>query len=157
MNKCNTKKPGRLIGTTNDKKRKDKELLDEIKYKITCRFVAEVLSVNPIPHYKQDIFNRIVIEEMNLYGITNKFIFPYSTMRSRIKRNSLNAKGTESPICSIESKLVQLILCMNKIKRSMTVSEGLMLANDLIRGTDTEQKLVQWKQQQKFTTTQEQI
>ena len=50
---------------------------------------------------------------------------------------------------AVEDKLVALLLCMSKIKRSLTSSEGLRLANELIEGTAVQQQLVQWKMNKK--------
>ena len=45
----------------------------------------------------------------------------------------------------IEPKLIQVILYMGNIKWTLTISEGIMLANDLIANTKTQQDLVEWK------------
>ena len=50
---------------------------------------------------------------------------------------------------AIEPDLVDLILCMSKIKRSLAVSKGLHLCNQLINGTDTHQNPNQFQAQQK--------
>ena len=66
-------------------------------------------------------------------------------MRTRIKHGRLDVKGCESPLIAIELKLLSMILCMSNIKRSLNVSDGLKLANDLIEQTDTQIKLREWK------------
>ena len=45
----------------------------------------------------------------------------------------------------IEDRLVELLLCMSKIKRSLTASEGLRLANELIAGSEIQHRLILWK------------
>ena len=66
-------------------------------------------------------------------------------MKSRIKADSLDGSGKQSPVTAIEPKLVALILCMGNIKRTLTLSQVLELANDLIKNTETEIKLIEWK------------
>ena len=45
----------------------------------------------------------------------------------------------------IEKTFIELLLVMAKLKRSLTVSECIDLANDLISGTTTQNKSIQWK------------
>ena len=45
----------------------------------------------------------------------------------------------------IEEKLVELVLSMSRIRRCLTASESLQLANDLIKDTPLEQKIIEWK------------
>lgn len=71
-------------------------------------------------------------------------------MFARIRRDSLDANDTQSPMSRIEPKLIQLILCMSNIKRTLTVSKGLMLANDPIAGTKTQEYLIEWKKKKKI-------
>lgn len=78
------------------------------------------------------LFRQIVHEEKINFGIDRNIDISYSMIRSRVDRKSLSGEGKCSPIAKIEPKLVQLILCMSDIKRSLTSSEGLMLANDFI-------------------------
>ena len=66
-------------------------------------------------------------------------------MRTRIRADRLKADGRDSPVIAIEPKLVALILCMANIKRTLTLSQVLSLANDLIRNTETQKRLIQWK------------
>lgn len=53
-------------------------------------------------------------------------------MRSQITRERLKADGNESPLKPIEKKILILIKCMNNIKHSLTLSDGIDLVNDLI-------------------------
>ena len=48
--------------------------------------------------------------------------------------------GKQSLMASIETKLVELVLAMAKIRRCITVSETLGAANDLIKNADLEKK-----------------
>lgn len=70
-------------------------------------------------------------------------------MKSRIKADSLDGNGKKSPVSDIEPKLVALILCMSNIKRTLTMSQVLELANDLIKNTETQIRLIEWKKKRK--------
>ena len=100
--------------------------------------------------FKKDIFHNIHEEERINFNLEQEFRYPYETMRTRIKRGKLDGKGRESPMVAIEPKLIKMILCMSNIKRSLNVSDGLKLANDLIKDTDTQLKLSNWKKLRKI-------
>ena len=53
--------------------------------------------------------------------------------------------GPKSPMAEVEPQLVQLIIKMSRIRRCLTPSQCLHLANDLISGTETEQKVIAYK------------
>ena len=84
-------------------------------------------------------------EERVNHGLSDKFKFSYFTALSRIRRKNLSGNGTGSPLLEIEDELVDLILCMSKIKWSLSVSEGLHLCNQLIADTDIQKKLIDFK------------
>ena len=71
----------------------------------------------------------ILEEERINYSLKLSFTFPYNPMQTRIKRNSLSAKGRQSPFTEIEPKLLLLVKSMNNIKRSLTLAEGVSLTN----------------------------
>ena len=52
-----------------------------------------------------------------------------------------------TPLCllPVENEIVQLLPCMNKLKRSLTASDGLQLINELIDNTPIQQRLKEWK------------
>ena len=50
----------------------------------------------------------------------------------------------------IENTFIDLLLVMAKLKRSLTVSESLRLANELIDGTLTQKKIIAWKKKYKI-------
>ena len=82
--------------------------------------------------------------------LPTNFTFSYSTALSQIRWNNLNRSGRSTPLHNIEPKLLSLILCMSNIKRSLTASEGLMLANELLHQTQSQQNLFEWKRQHKI-------
>ena len=124
------KSAGRPIGSTKISKSKHKQSIKDCKYKIICRYIREI----SLPIFentsKKNIFFRILAEETRKFRLGDKFKFPYHTAISRIHRWSLNADGSQSPLLLIENKIIDLILCMSKIKRALTVSECLRLINN---------------------------
>ena len=137
---------GRPKGSTNKKKKSETMKEAEVKYRITCRYLLEVQN-NIYPNYvpKKQIFERVFKEEKHQFRLKKSFKFPYNTAISRIKRNSLNADGTFSPLYFIEDQIVQLCIVMSKLKSSLSVSEGLSLVNELIENTPIQQSLIDWK------------
>ena len=77
--------------------------------------------------------------------LSNKFHYPYPTALSRIRRCKLNGDGIYCPLYRAEHKFVKLILVMSKMKRSLNVSDGLNLINDIIAGTELQKQLIEWK------------
>ena len=136
---------GRPSGITNIKKRIYKERVRDAKYSIICRYVYEIGIERNRSRSKKNIFSDIVAEEIIKLGLHANFQFPFRTALSRIRRLSFHGEGGYCPLVKIEQKIIDLLLCMSKIKRSLTVSESLKLINELIDGTKMQQCLIDWK------------
>ena len=91
------------------------------------------------------LFNKIHDNKKRKYNLKTDFRYPYSSMRSRIRRNQLKGNGKESPLKPIEKKILVLIKCMNNIKHSLSLTDGIDLVNDLIHNTPIQQRLIDWK------------
>ena len=59
----------------------------------------------------------------------------------------LQGGGPESLMASVEPHLIDLICAMAEMRRCLTTSEAIALANDLIIGTETEKRIVEWKKE----------
>ena len=138
-------KGGRPLGSTIDKQQQQILQETKAKYKIVCRFTVERHTAREQGLTQIEMFNNILEEERINHGLSDSFMFSYFTALSRIRRKNLNATGTGSPLLEIEDELVDLILCMSKIKRSLSVTEGLHLCNQLISDTDIQKKLIDFK------------
>ena len=137
---------GRTKGLTNKARVEKKKSEKEAKYKIVCRYVHEIKYSQAIMKLcKKDIFSIIHDEERINFGLHPNFKFPYDTALSRIRRHSYKGNFFNSPLIAAEEKFVQMILAMSKMKRSLNVSDGLNLINDLIAGTELQTKLIEWK------------
>ena len=142
--------PGRPKGSTSEKKRKYELHVKDIKQKIVLRYVhaTKVLKDNILS--KKRLYERIHEEEKLLHNLPHDFDFSYKTVLSRISHNLFAGDGYQCPLIDIEQKIIDLIICMSKIKRSLTVSEGLNLVNDLIKDTDIQKRLIKWKMDHKI-------
>ena len=69
------------------------------------------------------------------------------TICGRFYTNKLIVKsmGPLSPMTDDEPALVSLILKMSEIRRCLTPSQCLHLANDLVACTDTEKQVIEFK------------
>ena len=137
---------GRPSGSTVVKKKEETLKEKEAKYRIVCRYLLEVQN-NIYPHNipKKDIYKKVFEQEVHRHHLPSTFKFPYNTVLSRISRSSLNAEGSHCPLIFIEDQIVDILLCMSKIKRALSVAEGLRLINELIRKTEIQQRLIDWK------------
>ena len=72
-------------------------------------------------------------------GINESIPILLKTICNRVKTVVLHPRR-QSLMAPVEQKLVELVLAMAKIRRCLTVSETLGLANDLIKDTPLEKK-----------------
>ena len=73
-----------------------------------------------------------------------------STIYSRYHKDKIEiyGLGPEPPMRLVEPKLVDLIIRMSRIRRCLTPSQCLHLANDLINNTEIEKKVIAYKENQ---------
>ena len=141
----NTKPTGRPTGTSIESKYAKLKIEAQAKYKIVCRYINELPEIVSRGISKKELFREIVEDEKIESALESTFVFHYETAISRIRRRNIKANGCYSPLAEIEPQLVQLVICMSKIKRSLTLTEGLHLCNELISGTEIQQKLIEFK------------
>ena len=139
-------KGGRPKGTTLLMKRHLKESVIAAKNEITSIYHEKKKECNKkgenIPNgWLQETINSIRIKR----GLPPNIKIPISTIRNRTKTIIMQESGSETLMSCIEPHLVELISAMGQIRRSLTGSESLSLANDLIYGTQVEKDIIQWK------------
>ena len=90
---------------------------------------------------------RLITKHKNRYGLGQDVDVKESTIRSRFHTQKFIVKsmGTPSPMANVEPALVGLILKIRAIRRCLTPSQCLHLANDLVAGTETEKQVIQLK------------
>ena len=118
---------------------------DDAKYKIVCRYLHEMENIRKGSKSRKALFAAIFEEEKERFKLPETFRFPYKTALSRIRRRSLHTKNPQCPLIHIEKKAIDLIICMSKLKRSLTVSEAICLVDGLIDGTCIQEQLIEWK------------
>ncbi len=68
------------------------------------------------------------------------------TIRQRVKRNSNSGHvGQTSPMVQVEPYLVELIIKLAEMRYPITTSQGLQLANSLIKGKTIQKQKIEWK------------
>ena len=83
------------------------------------------------------------------HNLPNRFHYSCNTADTRIKRKNLFGEDTDSPLLHIEHQIVSLLICMSKLKSSLKTSESIMLINSLIKATDYQAQLIEWKKKYK--------
>ena len=141
---------GRPKGTTIELKKKNQQLISDAQYAIIVRYLHEIEIPENNRSTIKSIFFRILLQEKKNFNLDNTFKFPYLTAISRIRRSSLKAQGSQCPLIHIEKKVIDLILCMSKIKRSLTMAEALHLINELTDETYIQKMLIKWKLDHNF-------
>jgi len=135
---------GRPKGTT-DKDLRNKNEKEKSCLAAVCHRFNEIKN-QKIKRMEQNELDRIILETKTEYGLLDFQISP-ETVRSRVKRQRLNPQhcGTPSPCLGIEDTLVEICLAMSQARQPLTCSEGLALANSLIKDRDIEQAVIAFK------------
>jgi len=98
-------------------------------------------------YVKKGCLENIIKQQKAKYNLSDEVKVDKEAIRSRYYRGNLHksSKGPYSPMRLVEPKLVDLIIQMSRIMRCLTVSQCLLLANDLIEGTEVEKAVVEYK------------
>ncbi len=80
-------------------------------------------------------------------GISEHYVSHINMNTIRNQNNKLihRGGGSETLMNEVEPHLVELICAMARIRRCLTATESIALANDLISGTDLEKRMIEWK------------
>ena len=81
-------------------------------------------------------------EEKQKYGVSDKISF--ESIWSRLKQNNLDVThpGTCSPMEDVGDSIVAIAVQKGKMNEPLTCKEDSMLANNLIKGTSIERKVI---------------
>ena len=80
------------------------------------------------------------------YGDTCDTI-PIKTIQTRFRSNTMSVshRGTKSPMSYLEPVLLQIVIQRGKMNQPLTVTEGLQLANSMIKvGSVTEKSIISY-------------
>ena len=134
---------GRPQGSTKESKRETELRLIDCKNAITKEYASVVVDAKVLGATVRVGYLKQLIHEKKLaYGVPPSTKIPNSTIYSRMHRQKTEVYGLgpETPMRDCESQLVNLIIKMSRIRRCLTPSQCLYLANDLIAGTAIEKK-----------------
>ena len=140
---------GRSIRTTNEAKHEMKVRKQKCLEAASLQYDYEMKTAKQRGRYiRRGTLARIIREQKEKFNIPDAIKIDREAIRSRYYRGNLFAKnvGPESPMSDVEPKLVELIIRMGRIRRCLTPSQCLLLANDLIEGTAYESKVIDFKE-----------
>ena len=136
---------GRPKGTTKASKVVLKDAIVSAKNEITTLYQEEKKKAAQQHKRLTDGWLQKLIDDIKEKRCIEKSTrIPVKTIRNRVNKIVLHP-GKQSLMSPVEGKLVQLVLAMARIRRCLTTSESLELANDLIKGTPLEQHIIDWK------------
>ena len=119
----------------------DKAAKDEI----TIAYATEYRHRSDKKKTKQMVFDECSSRVIHKRNLPTSFQYSRGTADTRIKRKRLCAEGIDSPLLHIEHQIVSLLICMSKMKHSLKTSEAINLINSLIKATDHQTELIEWK------------
>jgi hypothetical protein len=92
------------------------------------------------------LLDDIIKSAKKKYSVPDDVTIRKDCICQRVKRNlASNHAGQQSPMIEIEPYLVELIIKLSSIHMPITSVQGLELANSLIAGSSTEEKVLAWK------------
>jgi len=138
---------GRPKGLTNLKKNHEREVVTAAKNEITQSYLEMKEKYKEKGEKLPDGWLKKEITRVcNIRGIPNYVPkISLNTIRSRTKAIVLQGGGSETLMAPVEPHLVELICSMASIRRCLSTSECISLANDLIAGTELESRIIEWK------------
>jgi hypothetical protein len=84
---------------------------------------------------------RLIDEKKKEFGMNSSI--SSKTIRDRTQRGALTTHcGAKSPLEEVEVALVQICIQMGKIRQPLSCTEAIVLMNDMIENTNTNQKLI---------------
>lgn len=108
-------------------------------------------------------FQNIVTEVRQKRNLPQDFEIKKNTVQRRIERNRIVIDaheckgGVDTPLADIEPSIVQIVLCMTKLRQSLTSRQIIQLVNSSIEGTVHQQKLIALKKNNKIDQPEEKL
>jgi hypothetical protein len=95
---------------------------------------------------------RLIDEKKKEFGIN--ISISSRTIKNRIQRGSLTTHhGAKSLLEEVEVALVEKCIQMRKIRQPLSCTEANALMNDMIKNTNTKQKLIEFQQSRRLGIT----
>ena len=141
------KKGGRLNNTSINEMKNQSVCLISAKNEVATLYAAEKERVGRKgKRMKKGRLQEIVEDVKNKQKLPCDFVVDYNVVKKRIQRKSIvvvnKGQGVVSPLIDIEPHFVDVILKMAQIGKSLTPTQCLTLMNDLIKGTEYQDRLV---------------
>jgi hypothetical protein len=146
------RKAGRPKGTTMLQKFRDK--LNAIKCvdTIAHRYAEarDAASLNGQKRLKRGFLQTLIKDMKKEFGVTDDI--DVQTFEKRYLRGNLSVshRGVYSPLAPMEDTLVEICIQMGKIRQPINCTEALQLANNLIEGTEIQEKLIEFQLSRKI-------
>ena len=84
-----------------------------------------------------------------IQGVPSLTVIPLNTIQNCTQPIVLSSRGSSTLMSEVDPHLVTLILAMAQARRCLSASECISLANNLIKGTEVEKKIIQRKKKRK--------
>jgi len=137
---------GRPKGTTIVNQHHQKEALRAAKNEIATLYQEKKTKCNNNGEKLPNGWLKMTIDNVvNTKGLPPSTSISLKTIRNRKQAIVLSDRGSATLMSGVEPQLVTLILAMAQARRCLRASECLSLANDLIKGTEVEKKIIERK------------
>ena len=140
---------GRPVGSTKEAKVEFKSRLRDCLNACASDFhEAKNIAKRDGKYLKKGCLNEIIKKQKKIFKLAENVKIDKEAIRSRYYRGNLSvtSMGPISPMTAVEPKLVELIIQMSRIRRCLTPTQCLLLANDLVEGTKHQDEIIAFKE-----------
>jgi hypothetical protein len=147
-------KPGRPKGTTRNnitsKMKKEKDFINTVSSSY-----EQIRKLNPKKKLDPGQFNLLVADLKQEHAMPVDFEINFRSIRRRTSRGNPTSygKGPNSPSQHLEAALVDLLLLLADMNKPLTCGEGVKLANEMIKDTDLQGKIIEFKKKTHIIVT----
>lgn len=147
------KKLGRPVGNTILSKQKIKEqrieAINDIAHKYTIELNRIKNDANGSGRTSSYFLDNLIVTKWEEYELTDVVpMVPAETIRNRYKKKvspNCSHRGCKPPLVYIEDTIVEICVNMGKAYHPLTIEETINLANDMIEGTNSQERLSKMK------------
>ena len=140
---------GRPVGSTKEAKLELKTRLRECLNACASEFHEQKnVAKRDGKYLKKGCLEEIIRKQKEIFQLSDNIKIDKELIRARHYRGHLNVNsmGPVSPMAAVEPQLVKLIIRMSRIRRCLTPTQCLLLANDLVEGTKYQDEIIAFKE-----------
>jgi len=140
---------GRPVGSTKEAKLELKTRLRECLNACASEFHEQKnVAKRDGKYLKRGCLEEIIRKQKEIFELSENIKIDKELIRARHYRGHLtvNSMGPVSPMAAVEPQLVELIIRMSRIRRCLTPTQCLLLANDLVEGTKHQDEIIAFKE-----------